>query len=275
MENKIHILKTFPYDQDRLSTNYFNEVRVGLLSHPNIIGMISCYEETNLIINSIPAKTSSILMEFAPFGDFYDLLITHKISLSEQLARTYFHQLIDALEYLHMNKITHMDLKLNNLLLGENFELKVADFDLSHLEGDTNIKSRGSKYYRAPEVIIGCCNHPMSADIFSAGILLFAFKSRGFLPHLENQTYKGIDLYGLMRNDNEKFWEVHSGIQKNQDFYSPEFRELFNLMTKTKPHERATIQDIKKSAWYNGPVYSVSELKEIMHKKFVNKKLLS
>jgi len=213
-------------------------------------------------------------MEYAPYGDFYELLITHKISLSEKLVRSYFQQMMDALEYLHSNNISHMDLKPSNLLLGEDFQLKLADFDLSHIEGDTIIRSRGSKYYRAPEINIGCCTDPKSSDIFSAGIVLFVFRSRGFLPHTENQLYKGYDLYGLMRNDNEKFWEVHSEIQKKSDFYSPEFRELFSIMTKTKPNERASIECIKSSAWYNGPIYSQDEIKEIMRKKFLDKNLL-
>jgi len=269
---KPFIIKAFPYIEDKISPNYLNEARFSFLSHPNIVSINGCYEEANFDFDCLGQRSSCIQMEYAPNGDFFDLCITRRICMSDKLARTYFHQLIDALEYLHLNGVAHLDLKLHNLLLGAEYELKITDFDLSHMQGDGKLISRGSKYYRAPELNVGCCIDPPSADIFAAGILLFVFKSRGVLPHTENQSYKGIDLYGLMRNDNDKFWEVHAEIQKKpSEFFSKEFRELFNSMTKTKAHERASIQDIKNSAWFNGPTYTKQELKEVMEKKLMGK----
>lgn len=75
-------------------------------------------------------------MEYAPNKDFFDALMEIKVKFDDTLVRTYFHQLVSGVEYLHSHGIAHLDLKLENLMLGENFELKIIDFDLSYVRGD-------------------------------------------------------------------------------------------------------------------------------------------
>ncbi|RYZ75841.1 MAG: hypothetical protein EOP04_32805, partial [Proteobacteria bacterium] len=84
----------------------------------------------------------------------------------------------------------HLDLKLENLLLGENFTLKIADFDLAYVKGDTRVCTRGTKFYRSPELMEQRCSNMEAADMYAAGIILFVFKTAGILPHSENQLYK-------------------------------------------------------------------------------------
>jgi len=73
----------------------------------------------------------------------------------KKLCRTFFHQLIDGIEYLHSQNLAHMDLKLENLVLGDDFKLKIIDFDLAiSLTDEKNDQygGAGTKNYRAPEV---------------------------------------------------------------------------------------------------------------------------
>jgi serine/threonine protein kinase len=269
---KPQILKAFPYTDNQPTTNFLNESRFSFLKHKHIISTISCISDLDLPCDNFSQKTSGILMEYAPHGDFVDLMVTNRIGFSEKLTRTYFHQLINALEFLHSQDVAHLDLKPHNMLLGGQYQLKLADFDLSYKKEDEVIVSRGSKFYRAPELIVGCCQDPESADIFAAGIILFFLKCRGMLPHYESEPFRGMDLYGIMRNDDQKFWETHCKIQKKTpEFFSQEFKELFKSMTATKPNERASIEQIKKSAWFQGPIYSSEELEQIMHKKICQK----
>mmetsp|Transcript_9623 Transcript_9623/g.8282 ORF Transcript_9623/g.8282 Transcript_9623/m.8282 type:complete len:127 (-) Transcript_9623:540-920(-) len=116
-------------------------------------------------------------MELAPYGDFDDLVHKGKISKDEVLARTYFHQLISAIEYLHSNGIAHTDLKLSNILLGNKFNLKLSDFDHACLDEDGEISDKGSENYRAPELKNGNCLDPYAADVYSLGITIFTMIS--------------------------------------------------------------------------------------------------
>jgi serine/threonine protein kinase len=125
-------------------------------------------------------------MELA-FGDFTNLVNYFKKDLTEIIARSFFHQLVEGVEYLHKLKIAHLDIKLDNLLLGHDFKLKLTDFDNSHFEGDTEIRARGSKNYRAPELNDRYCEDCMAADIYSMGVVLFGLVTK-VLPYSERQA---------------------------------------------------------------------------------------
>lgn len=96
-------------------------------------------------------------MELAPFGDFTTIVNTLKDSFNTIIARTYFHQLVEVMDFLHSQEIAHLDVKLDNLLLGDDLMLRLTDFDNSHVSGDSFIKSRGSANYRAPELANDQC----------------------------------------------------------------------------------------------------------------------
>jgi len=267
---KTFALKVYPYEDEQVSKSYLNECHFADLHHQNIIPIIACQQLKNSISNGKPAKISYILMEYASYGDFHDLIASKRVLFDDKLARTYFHQLIQGLEYLHCKGIAHMDIKPDNLLLGDDFQLKISDFDLSYYEGDDYFNGLGTQHYRAPEIIERVCNDPQSADIYSAAIVLFVFKSSGKLPHSEHIPYEGMNLWEMMYEDNQKFWKVHSKIQeKPMSFFDEDFKNLFNMMTSLRPCDRPKIKEIKKSKWYNGPVYSKEELKNLMRKKIL------
>jgi len=265
-----YALKIYPIRQQTTSPSYFKEALITHLSHPNIINVRQAEESQPFTHNGLKKDVSYILMEYAPFGDFCDLINSSKIRFEEKLVRTFFHQLIEGLEFLHTKGVAHLDLKPENLLLGQDFLLKITDFDQSYYHNDDKVTSAGTAYHRAPEIIAQKCEDPKAADIFSAGILLFIFKTQGRLPQMEDQMYEGKHLLALMEARSEEFWDVHSkAIQRENDFFDSDFRELFLGMTRVNPKERFTIQDIKSCKWYNGPVYNTQELKELISRSFL------
>lgn len=261
-------LKVFCYEDGEISPYFLNEIAFSNLMHKNIISILSHQIESQFINQEEAALQSSFLvMEFAPHGDFFDLLISNRVRLDEILVRTYFQHLIEGLEHIQLYIGAHLDLKLENLLLGENFELKIADFDNSYIKGRKRVPSKGTRNYRAPEIIDSSCRDFQAADIYSAGIILFVLKCGGTLPHCEQQKNRGSSLTELLYKDNSAFWVKHTEIQQvDESFFDQDFINLFNQMIIVDPRKRIKIPDIKKSKWYNGPVYSQEELALIMQK---------
>lgn len=107
------------------------------LEHPNIIKLV----EHNTDEGEFVVKTSGkqiqiyfIVLELVEQGDLFSFIkVKNKAgSFSETFARHYFIQLIEAIEYLHLEMgVVHRDLKPENLLLNSDYQLKIADFGLS------------------------------------------------------------------------------------------------------------------------------------------------
>lgn len=68
-----------------------------------------------------------IVEEIADGGELF-FYVKNSGAFKEDIARYYFHQMIDALEFVHNAGMAHRDIKPDNILLDENFNIKIADF---------------------------------------------------------------------------------------------------------------------------------------------------
>jgi len=219
---KLFAIKFFKWDEefDQPSPLFFKEEKFSRFIHQNIVTIISAKQECQIDLSS-STKVSYLIMDYAQNGDLFELVITKNIHLGDIITRTYFRQLIAGLEVIHSQGAAHLDLKLENLLLDENFQLKIADFDGSFMPGDQKVQSKGSMFYRAPEVIEDCCYDPQAADIYSLGIILFLLKTDGRLPFDENGFYGNLDVRALLRTNKTLFWrkQCESLGEKASFFY--------------------------------------------------------
>ncbi len=145
-------------------------------------------------------------------------------------------------------------------MIGEDLNLKISDFDSAYKRGDPSIISRGTRNYRAPELIKESCDDPEAADIYSAGIILFIMMT-GCFPYKEDEKHCSSALSDLLREESPEFWVMHAQLSKNKINLSEDFKALFISMIKQDNIERATIEDIKRSSWYSGPTYTPEQLK--------------
>lgn len=105
------------------------------------------------------------IMDLADGGELFDLIISAKY-FTEVEARTYFQQLMSAINFCHSKGVAHKDLKAENLLLSADGRLLVCDFGFSsryvenmessdlHLTGtDPDSLGAGTLHYMSPEAV--------------------------------------------------------------------------------------------------------------------------
>ncbi|KAJ5801891.1 uncharacterized protein N7503_004341 [Penicillium pulvis] len=116
------------------------------LKHPNIVQYIEHHEYDRWIY---------IVMEYVPGGELSTYLHSPG-KIPEDMVRTITRQLLRALHYLHKRRITHRDIKPDNILIAslDPLRVKLSDFGLSKVtQEETFLKTFcGTLLYCAPEV---------------------------------------------------------------------------------------------------------------------------
>uniref|UniRef100_W5K337 non-specific serine/threonine protein kinase n=1 Tax=Astyanax mexicanus TaxID=7994 RepID=W5K337_ASTMX len=97
-----------------------------------------------------------MVMEYASGGELYEYIQSRQ-RLTEEEARYFFRQITSAVLYCHTNGVVHRDLKLENILLDQDLNVKLADFGLSnqYQKGHFLQTFCGSPLYASPEIING------------------------------------------------------------------------------------------------------------------------
>lgn len=154
------------------------------LSHPNLIALLDCFQDSRRVY---------MVLEFADGGDALKY-IQKSGAISETLARRWTSQIADAVRYMHDQGISHRDLKLENLLLDKEKNIKLADFgfvkELCSAD-DLSQTYCGSKSYAAPEILMGRPYDPKKADVWAVGVILYIFVT-GKMPFDETKGTKSI-----------------------------------------------------------------------------------
>mmetsp|Transcript_12796 Transcript_12796/g.12806 ORF Transcript_12796/g.12806 Transcript_12796/m.12806 type:complete len:108 (-) Transcript_12796:709-1032(-) len=106
-----------------------------------------------------------IELEYCANGELYQL-IESTGKLSDKEARNYFQQLISAVDCIHKLGYAHSDIKAENMLLDEEYYLKLADFGFSTKYEILNERV-GTYSHMAPEIINKDLYDPKKADLFA------------------------------------------------------------------------------------------------------------
>jgi len=117
-----------------------------------------------------------LIMEYHELGDLFSQIErSWKASLvTEALVMSYAVPIFYGLSYLHSRGIVHRDMKLENILIGNDGLPRIADFGLSN-------KKRGSRFapgfvgttgFAAPEIVKGK-SYTEACDVWSVGVMLF------------------------------------------------------------------------------------------------------
>lgn len=154
------------------------------------------------------------------------------------MAFKYFFQVTMALAYLHRMQICHRDIKLENVILDNKGDAKLADFGMAVVvpPGARLQESVGSPHYACPQIVLGQKYNGYTADIWSLGVVLYILLT-GALPFNGESTAV---LFDNICNANFRM--------------PPELpdtaQELVRSILKPAQDERATLYDIQKSTWW-------------------------
>jgi len=141
--------------------------------------------------------------------------------LQEMVAKSFLYQLLCGLAFCHCKRFIHRDLKPQNLLLGDNGILKIADFGLARLielpPASTYTHEVVTLWYRSPEILLGDNEYSFPADIWSVGCI-FAEMAQG-KPLFPGDSEIGqlFKIFEICGTPTEIIWP---GVSKLRDFKS-------------------------------------------------------
>lgn len=96
----------------------------------------------------------AIVMEYASNGELFEYVQRRK-RIPESEAKKIMFQIFLAVDHLHSIGIVHRDLKLENILIDGEGQIRIADFGFANYGDDENLKtSCGSPCYAAPEIVL-------------------------------------------------------------------------------------------------------------------------
>uniref|UniRef100_A0A1B6FL54 polo kinase n=3 Tax=Cuerna arida TaxID=1464854 RepID=A0A1B6FL54_9HEMI len=196
------------------------------LSHKNVVGFHSFFDDDNFVYIVLELCRKRSMME----------LHRRRKTLTEPEVRYFMKQILEGVLYLHERGIIHRDLKLGNLFINDDVEVKIGDFGLAakiEYSGQRKKTLCGTPNYIAPE-ILNKKGHSFEVDVWSIGCIMFTLLVGK--PPFETSTLK--ETYSRIKRCE---YRLPSAINKRPAGL------LINRMLQAEPEKRPTVRQILQS----------------------------
>ncbi|XP_071379158.1 serine/threonine-protein kinase PLK1 isoform X3 [Centroberyx affinis] len=200
------------------------------LNHPNIVGFHGFFEDEDFVFVVLEICRRRSLLE----------LHKRRKAVTEPEARYYMMQLLKGCQYLHKNRVIHRDLKLGNIFLNDDMDVKIGDFGLAtriEFDGERKKTLCGTPNYIAPEVL---CKkgHSFEVDVWSLGCILYTLLVGK--PPFETSCLK--ETYNRIKKNNYTIpWHIN-----------PAASTLIKRMLHADPTQRPTIAELQTDEFFTG-----------------------
>lgn len=205
------------------------------LRHPNIVQFVDCFEDTTNVYILLEMCSNKSLME----------VVKQRKRLTEPEARFWLLQILGGIKHMHSRLIVHRDLKLGNIFIDDNMNLKIGDFGLAAClvgESDRRKTVCGTPNYISPEILCSPHFHSFPTDLWAVGIIMYAML-------WGNPPFQEKDVKVIYKRIKEMDWGFDSTIPVSDDA-----KDLVSMLLRSDPNERPTIAEILDHKWfYSGP----------------------
>ena len=218
------------------------------LNHPNITKILELFEDKEYIL---------IIMEYINGGNLFSFLKKRR-KVSEKTAKFLYKQIILGLKYIHSHNIVHRDIKLENILIDLNNNIKICDFGIGRVLSSPDqllFDQCGTPMYIAPEILLSSKDNGYKGfpvDIWSSGIALYILLS-GNLP-FSFKNGKSVSIEDSENNENNNTEELQFSIINNEpkriENISREARDLLKGLLNKDPDKRLKCDEILAHPWF-------------------------
>ena len=228
------------YEKSRLNDNskkkcVYREIEIlKRINHKNIAKLhdVITTDKQILIIQELVNGIS--------LREYYNNEIRNQKGISEHKSKIFkkiFRQIFDAMNYIHKRNMAHRDIKLENILINKNYEVKIIDFGFGMYNPENRPQNFfcGTPNYMPPEIAFKKPYNGQKADLWSLGVLVYKLYCADF-------PFKG---------KNEK--ELYKSIQRGKfriASYTPDYaKKIIVSMIELNPNKRMSCENILKSEW--------------------------
>ena len=218
------------------------------LRHPNLVAL-------HEVIDDGATNALFMVQEFCECGPVMTEA-EYNTPLAPPVARAYFRDILQGLEYLHFQRVIHRDLKPSNVLVSNDGHAKIGDFGVSvvlrapgggggggggDLAADTLTEVAGTPAFMAPELFDDAPRYSgRAADVWALGATLYCL-TVGRPPYMANSER---ELVAKLRS---------AGVDAVEPAYPrellPALRNLLRRMLCKDPAARIRLRDVREHPW--------------------------